>query len=112
MKRLLALLLSGRVATIATIVVLVLAGLFWNRWWPAVNGLVDRVTHRKVASGDAAHEEHAAAPTAAATAAAFLDLSPEAMKNLGLTSDTVRPIELKTFQKTISVPAIIVERTT
>ena len=112
MKRLLALLLSGRVATIATIVVLVLAGLFWNRWWPAVNGLVDRVTHRKVAPGEAVHEDHAAAPApvAAATAAAFLDLSPEAMKNLGLTSDTVRPIALKTFQRTISVPAIIVER--
>ena len=110
MKRLLALILSGRVATIATIVVLVLAGLFWNRWWPVVNGLADRLTGIRLPLADAAHADHADAPTASATAAAFLDLSPEAMKNLGLTSDTVRPIELKTFQRTISVPAIIVER--
>ena len=110
MKRLLALLLSGRIATIATIIALVVAGLTWNSWWPAVNGLVDRVTNRKAAPGEAAHEDHAHAPAASATAAAFLDLSPEAMKNLGLTSDMLRPIELKTFRKTISVPAIIVER--
>ncbi len=110
MKRLLALLLSGRVATIATIVVLVVAGMSWSRWWPAVNGLVDRVTNRKAAHGETDHDDHADAPADSATAAAFLDLSPEAMKNLGLTSDTVRPIELQTFRKTISVPAIIVER--
>ena len=110
MKRLLAFLLSGRVATIATIIVLVFTGLTWSRWWPAVNGLVDRLTQRKAASGEAGHEDHTEAPAASATAAAFLDLSPEAMKNLGLTSDTVRPIALQTFRKTISVPAIIVER--
>lgn len=110
MKRLITLLLSGRVATMATIVVLVVAGLTWNRWWPAVNGLVDRVTDRKAATGEAAHEDHADAPTASAAAAAFLDLSPEAMKNLGLTAETVRPIATQTFRKTISVPAIIVER--
>lgn len=110
MKRLITLLLSSRVATMATIVVLVVAGLTWNRWWPAVNGLVDRVTDRKAATGEAAHEDHADAPTASAAAAAFLDLSPEAMKNLGLTAETVRPIATQTFRKTISVPAIIVER--
>lgn len=109
MKRLLTFLLSGPVSTIATIVLLVVAGLTWSRWWPAVNGLVDRATHRNAVPAESEHADHATAHGPAA-AAAFLDLSPEAMKNLGLNSETVRPIELKTYQKSISVPAIIVER--
>jgi cobalt-zinc-cadmium efflux system membrane fusion protein len=115
MKRLLTLLFSGRVSTVALIIVLVVAGLTWNRWWPVLNEMADRVTSRKAALGEATseeaiHEDHVDAPAASGTAGAFLDLSPEAMKNLGLTSDTVRPIELQTYRKTISVPAIIVER--
>ncbi len=109
MKRLIALLLSGRTATIVAIVALLVAGLCWNRWWPRVNALVGQLTAHSASEPDEGHADHAP-EEAAAGAPAFLDLSPEAMKNLGLTTDQLRPIELSTFRKTISVPALIVER--
>ncbi len=39
-----------------------------------------------------------------------LELSEQARKNIGLTKENVRPVELQTFTRTISVPAIVVER--
>ncbi len=42
--------------------------------------------------------------------ASSLELSPQARKNIGLTKENVRPVELQTFTRTISVPAIVVER--
>lgn len=39
-----------------------------------------------------------------------LDLSPQAMANLGLTAEFLQPIRLETFRRSITVPAIIVER--
>ncbi len=39
-----------------------------------------------------------------------LELSPQARKNIGLTKENVRPVELQTFTRSISVPAIVVER--
>ncbi len=95
----------------AVVVCLVMAVVLRDSWWPRVNGLIDRLTaHSASESGEehtdhAAHDEHAAGP-----APAFLDLSPEAMKNLGLTSESLQPIGLTTYRKTISVPALIVER--
>lgn len=107
-------LLSSKPAQWAALVLcLVVAGVFRDRWWPRVNALVDRVTKKSSSQAEAgldehdhaAHAEHPAGPPPA-----FLDLSPEAMKNLGLTPDQLRPVELSTYRKTISVPALIVER--
>ena len=39
-----------------------------------------------------------------------LHLTEQARKNLGLTAEYLRPIELETFYRTLSVPGIIVER--
>ncbi len=39
-----------------------------------------------------------------------LELSPQAMKNVGLTKENVRAVKLQSFTRTISVPAIVVER--
>lgn len=97
---------SPTVRWIVTLFVFALAGVFWNRWWPAVNRMVHRVTGRsETAEHDHDHAAHA--PSATAT---FLDLSPEALKNLGLTPDMLRPIELGVYQRSINVPAMIVER--
>ena len=40
----------------------------------------------------------------------FLELSEAAKKNLGLTDAFLVPIELKSFQQKINVPAIVVDR--
>ncbi len=44
------------------------------------------------------------------TAGNFVELTETARKNLGLTEEYLQPIELSSFDRTISVPAIIVDR--
>lgn len=39
-----------------------------------------------------------------------LELSPEALANLGLTEDQIQPVEETNFTRTVTVPAIVVER--
>ena len=107
-------LLSSKPAQWAALILcLVMAGVLRDRWWPRVNSLVDQLTKKSASEAEAGHEDHdhaAHAAQPAGPAPAFLDLSPEAMKNLGLTAEQLRPIELSTFRKMISVPALIVER--
>ena len=105
---------SESLRVIAFLVVLGAAAATQRSWWPRVNALVDRLVARPASAethtghdhaAHAGHEDHAAhAPTES------LDLSAQAMLNLGLNSDTLRPIALSTFRKTISIPSVIVER--
>lgn len=39
-----------------------------------------------------------------------MELSQQAMGNVGLTEDFLKPVQLETFLRSITVPAIIVER--
>ncbi len=95
----------------AVVVILGTAVALRDRWWPSINSLVDQLTTHKASEREEGHAEHAGhAEHPAGPAPAFLDLSPEAMKNLGLTAEQMRPLELTTYRKTISVPALIVER--
>ena len=113
MLKLRSLLTSKPVQWAAVVLCLVMAGVLRDRWWPRVNSLVDQLTKKSASEAEAGHDDHdhaAHAAPPAGPAPAFLDLSPEAMKNLGLTADQLRPIELSTYRKTISVPALIVER--
>ncbi len=92
----------------AVVLFLVMAGVLRDRWWPRVNALVGQLTSHSASGPDEEHAAHAAHP--AGPAPAFIELSPEAMKNLSLTSETLQPIVLSTYRQTISVPALIVER--
>lgn len=58
------------------------------------------------AKGTHAHEGHAHAHAEAAS----LELSAQAMGNLGLNEETVRPIELRTYRRSISIPGQVVAR--
>ena len=102
------------------IVLLGFGGLTFNRWWPLAQNWV-RMTiaaqkrsstaddHAHGISGDQAggdHDDHAHAHDAANS----LELSQQAMGNLGLTQDHLKPIELATFVRTITLPAMVVER--
>ncbi len=50
--------------------------------------------------GDASHDE----------AAIGLELTPQALKNLGLTAEYLKPLELSSYERAISVPAIVAPR--
>ena len=54
--------------------------------------------------------EHTLAPGAAVASATTLDLSPQALLNLGLKSDFLRPVELTTYLRSITLPAVLVPK--
>ena len=107
--------------TIATVVVL--AGVFtWNRWFPATSNWVNQtITAFRSGGlsieGEAAlddadpHAGHDHAAHVGHDEATSLELSQQALRNVGLTADQIRPIKLETFRKSITVPAVVVERT-
>ena len=106
--------------TIATVVVL--AGVFtWNQWFPATSNWVNQtITAFRSGSqsieGEAAqndadpHAGHDHGAHAGHDEATSLELSQQALRNVGLTADQIRPIKLETFRKSITVPAVVVER--
>ncbi len=55
-------------------------------------------------------EEHAQHDDHGAAGGMTLELSPQARLNVGLTPEFLRPVELATYQRTIAVPAMVVER--
>ena len=89
-------------------------GHYYDYVWPFKDGLPEESELRN-RSGDAqdhaghdhGHDDHGHADPASGD---FLELSETAKKNLGLSEDFLKPISLQSFQQTISVPAIVVDR--
>ncbi|HVW00078.1 MAG TPA: efflux RND transporter periplasmic adaptor subunit [Planctomycetaceae bacterium] len=104
---------------VAAFVVLAVIGASW-RWWPQVSGWVHQIvqSRRTTTSLDYHDHAHAEGPGAhdhgghshAHEESNSLELSQQARRNLGLTAEYVRPVKLQSFQRTITVPAVIVER--
>ncbi|MEZ6056373.1 MAG: efflux RND transporter periplasmic adaptor subunit [Planctomycetaceae bacterium] len=100
--------------------VVVVAILTRSHWLPPVQQWVESVVvrHRQGPSGHDPHSEgkdaggdpHAGHDHAAHDDGASLALSPQAMRSIGLNSDTLRPIELQTFRRSITIPAMVTER--
>ena len=89
-------------------------------WWPQLSGWVQQTvqSRRPVSSLDEHDHAHSEAPGAhdhaghshAHEESNSLELSKQARSNLGLTAEFVRPVKLQNFQRSITVPAVIVER--
>lgn len=85
-------------------------GTYFEFVWPFSDSQsVDSNDH---AGHDHAHDDHSnnIQEDVGSTSGDFLELSENAKKNLGLSDDFLKPIVLQTFQKNISVPAIVVDR--
>ncbi|MEZ6127362.1 MAG: efflux RND transporter periplasmic adaptor subunit [Planctomycetaceae bacterium] len=104
---------------IALVAALTTAGFTRDRWWPALNTWVQStVADRRTPTGEfdthdhgpEAHDDHAGHDHAGHDEATSLELSEQALRNLGLTGNGVGEIELTTFKKSITVPAQVVER--
>lgn len=104
---------------LAGVIVLVgIGGFTLNRWWPVAQDWVRNTiaAQKKASTSDEhAHSEgqdghdhggHAHAHDEGTS----LELSQQAMGNVGLTDDFLKPVQLETFLRSITVPAIIVER--
>lgn len=85
-----------------------------DRWWPPARNWVGQVIaaqKKQPLLDEHSHAGHDHAEHAARAAASNrLDLSRQAMGNIGLTAEYLQPVVLQTFRRTITVPAIVVER--
>ncbi|XZE17414.1 efflux RND transporter periplasmic adaptor subunit [Pirellulaceae bacterium SH449] len=100
------------------------AGAFtYPTWWPMLDGWIgSTVAARREASSSAnseaadAHgeDDHAQEDDghdhAGHDEMASLELSPQSLKNLGLTADFLQPIKLSNFYRTVTIPSIIVAK--
>ncbi|WP_145422586.1 efflux RND transporter periplasmic adaptor subunit [Planctomycetes bacterium K23_9] len=106
---------------IAMLIVVIVGGFTWQRWFPATKAWVDQTavsfrngggeSHEGEAAGEAdPHAGHDHAAHAGHDEATSLELSKQAIRNIGLSDETIRPIKLETFSRSITVPAVVVER--
>lgn len=100
---------------LAGIAVLTVCAISAVWWWPRLTSwAVTPLSGRSAQSADgvgaahdhtvAHHDEHAHA------AADSLELSPAARLNLGLTAEYLQPVELSTYHRRITVPAVVTAR--
>lgn len=88
---------------VATVVI---GGMTRSRWYPVVSGWVES----SVARFRSGAVEEVAEAEGGGGEVTSLKLSDQAMRNIGLSADSIRPITLQTYRKSITVPAVVVER--
>ncbi|MCA9127184.1 MAG: efflux RND transporter periplasmic adaptor subunit [Planctomycetales bacterium] len=76
-------------------------------WWEPFSNWVNSTL--RVADAMAEHDGHAGDSSATANQASLV-LTSQAMRNLGLTSEYLQPISLTTYQRSISLPAVVVAK--
>lgn len=99
---------ANRLVGLALLAVGIGAGVSYKLWWPLVAAQIDAVVQAqrtKPAKEKADTVEHADHDHAEESQS--LELTAQAMKNLGLTPEFLKPIKLSHYQRTISIPAII-----
>ncbi len=110
---------KGWVIAVATGLAILAVAITYPRWWPPVSDWIDaKVQQRKMAakaadehSGhDHGAEGHGGHDHAGHSESQSLELTPQALKNLGLTDEFLKPIRLAEYKKTITVPAIVAAR--
>lgn len=92
------------------IALLIAAGFTYSMWWPPLSAWIDHtlISRRKAPADVESVDSHAGA--AASVQAASLALTAQSRLNLGLTDDYLKPIELTTYSRSITVPAVIVPK--
>ncbi|HAW28968.1 MAG TPA: secretion protein HlyD [Planctomycetaceae bacterium] len=88
--------------------------LLWGtqqQWMPALKNYANKTNQKQSdqkTTGAASEEDHH--DHAGHDETSSLELSPQARKNVGLTADKIVPVQLKDFTRTITIPAMVVER--
>jgi multidrug efflux pump subunit AcrA (membrane-fusion protein) len=108
------------------LVLVIVGGLTRDRWWASAQSVVTSVIDRRKSRSSLDEHDHAEHDHAGHDHGAdehgheghphghddssSLELSRQAMGNIGLTPEFLRPLKLETFQRAITVPGIITER--
>ena len=100
---------------VAGLIVGVVMAATYAMWWPPLSSWIDTTlaANRGNDAGEATeHDDHAGHNHAESSQPAIksLDLSPQAIMNLGLTTEYLRPIELSSYRRSITVPAVLVTK--
>jgi multidrug efflux pump subunit AcrA (membrane-fusion protein) len=88
--------------------VVVAAFLTRSMWWSPLTHWVEGTIQAQRPAADEQKDAEAEKPGGGASTS--LELSAQARRNIGLDPESLRPLHLQTFRKTISVPAVVVER--
>lgn len=97
-----------------TFLLVLVAFMTVERWVPVVVGQLNAVIaaakdgKSESGGGHEGHDDHAG--HAHADPSTFLEVTDEAKKNLELDAETLKPVELKTFVRYLTIPAVLVER--
>jgi multidrug efflux pump subunit AcrA (membrane-fusion protein) len=93
------------------VAVIAIAAISSQWWWSKIRPLIAGQTSSALTSDEHGHQtdghEHGHAGHEEMTS---LELTPQAMKNLGLGPESLKPITLSNYHRSISVPAIITAR--
>lgn len=91
-----------------------------NKWFPPATSWVDSTLTAFGGAGEAVSEDahavedphagHDHGAHAGHSEETSLELSDQALRNIGLSGTTIQPIRLETFRRSITVPAVVVER--
>lgn len=106
---------------VAITLLVIVGGMTWQGWFPATKAWVDRTavsfrggsseSHEGESGGEAdPHAGHDHGAHAGHDESTSLELSAQAIRNIGLSDETIQPIKLETFRRSITVPAVVVER--
>lgn len=107
--------------TIVLVAVFIVALTTQGRWWPGVKAWVqDTISSRRAAESELSHghshggsahsDDDHGHDHAGHDDASSLELSTQALQNLGLVGDGIGRIEIGAFERSFSVPAVVVER--
>ncbi len=93
---------------VLAIVLLAVAAISYGSWWPRLSSWVDGTlaSHREPSAD--AHPPHPQQRASGTTLS--LELTPQARRNLGLTEEYLQPIQLSSYRRSITVPAIVVAK--
>ena len=106
---------------VAVLVLLIIGATTFSAWYPATSSWVDRTaasfrdggsevddTEAGVTEDPRAGHDHS--DHGGHNEATSLELSPQAIRNIGLSDESLQPVTLETFRRSITVPAVVVER--
>ena len=105
---------------VGLLIVAVVGGATWSRWFPTATSFVDstitgfrggdKIGGEETHIDDDPHAGHDHGAHAGHREDTSLELSAQALRNIGLSDENIQPIKLETFRRSITVPAVIVER--
>ncbi len=105
------------IRVVGGLIVMVAVAATFSLWWPHLSSWVDTMLASRRADATAGHvadgdqDAHAGHDHAAdAHPPASLELSRQALQNLGLTEKFLQPVKLSDYRRSITVPAIIVPK--